>query len=253
MLIIVLTAGRHAIAQYNYSKEEISEIADFENCFPQLSNPQPHKVKHTLQGGETVTTIERSDFKNHRFVMADPDNNKLNIAIVDKTGLRYSDRDIESMLDDQFATGPGLHLNAHGVTDTAGRPIGVEMDGKVLDAKQTVELIMQTLNDFNIVLDAMKYPFPIMLHTCNSGKGDDNSFAAEVSRLMSEKIANSTVVAADDVVYAAVAPGYYEEGVGADQNHIDSQRPWKIFSNGETWIGNKSYKKTMRMAAALKK
>lgn len=240
-------------AQYQYSPEEVKEIAAFENCFPQLSKPQPHRVKHTLKGGEAVTTVERTDFKNHRFVMAGPDNNRLNIALVDKSGLRYSDSDIESMLDDQFATGPGFHLNAHGVTDANGNPIGIEMDGKVLNARQTVELIMQTLDDFNIVLDAMKYPFPIVLHTCNSGKGDGNSFAAEVSRLMAEKIANATVVAADDVVYAAVAPGYYEEGVGADQNHESAQRPWRIFRNGETWIGNKSYKKTMRMAAALKK
>ncbi len=248
-VFFILLCGLSCVAQTKYTAEDISKIEAFEDCFTQLSKPEPHKTVHSISGDETVTTIDRTDFKNHRFLSTDPDYKKLNIGLVDKSGLRYSDSDIEAMLNDQFTTGPGFHLNAHGVTDEHGNPIGIQMDGKVLNAEQVVGLIMQTLDDFNIVLDAKGAPFPIVLHTCYSGKGDDDSFAAEVSRLMTEKIANSTVIAADDAVYAAVLPpDYYEESVGADQNHENSQRPWKIFKNGKTQIGSKSYKSTMAKA-----
>lgn len=238
-----------SLAQSRYTPEERAEIISYKGCFPQLSNQKPHKVNHDVGNGIVVSTMERTDFANERFLAYDNDLSNLNIGLTDKVGLRYSDNDIKAMLDDQFGTGPGFHINAHGITDNLGNSTGIQLNGKVIDAEQTANLIIQTLQDYNIVINAMETPFPIVLHTCNSAKGNNNSFAAKLSKLLSEKMANCTVVAGDAPILATVGEGYYEEHV-IGRNKAD-KRPWKIFKNGKIHIGSESYKESMRQASNI--
>ena len=194
----------------------------------------------------TVTTIDRTDYANHRFVTADPDKSNLSIALVDKSGLKCSDEDIEAILNDQFATGPGFHVNAHGVTDSHGMSTGIEMDGKVLDAGQTALLILDTLDDFQTILDAKGETFPIVLHTCESAKGGNDSFAAELSRILTKHIENAVVVAAD----ATVMTHFYTDGT-YDERVESRSGKWTLFKNGSVYDGSSSYKKSMDMAKGL--
>ena len=244
--LCAIAAAVCAFSQNRYTEEERKAILDYESCFPSLSKPEPHKKTHQFTGGITVTTIDRTDYANHRFVTADHDKSNLNIALVDKSGLKCSDDDIESILNDQFATGPGFHLNAHGVTDNNGMSTGILMDGKILDAGQTARLILDTLDDFQTILDAKGETFPIVLHTCESAKGGNDSFAAELSRILTKHIENAVVVAAD----ATVMTHFYTDG-RYDERVESRSGKWTLFKNGTAYEGSTSYKKSMDISKSL--
>ena len=100
---LVLMISVSSFSQMKMTEEQRRKIAAFENCFPQLSKLEPHKAVHDIKDVGKITTLDRSDFKYHRFQTADPTPGNNDIGIVDKDGLKMSDADIQEMLNDQFS------------------------------------------------------------------------------------------------------------------------------------------------------
>lgn len=243
-LALMLSAS--AFSQMKMTEEQRRKIAAFENCFPQLSKPEPHKVVNDIKGVGKITTVGRSDFKYHRFQTSDVTPGKNDIAIVDKTGLKMSDRDIKEMLNDQFSKAPGFQFNSHGSEN------GVIIDGRQLNAEQTAGLILDNMQNFNLVLNAKGDPLPVVLHCCECAKGGENSFAAELSRELSKYMGNVTVIASDKVIEGRnYTDGHYEEVLIDANGKEAADQTWMMFKNGKLYRGAKGYKATMDKAAGL--
>lgn len=243
---LALIISVSAFPQMKMTEEQRRKIAAFENCFPQLSKPEPHRAVHDIKGVGKITTFDRSDFKYHRFQTADltPGNN--DIGIVDNAGLKMSDADIKEMLNDQFAKAPGFHLNAHGNQN------GVIIDGRQLNARQTADLILDNLQNFNLVLNAKEDALPVVLHCCECAKGGENSFAAELSRILSKSMGNVTVIASDKVIESRnFTDGSYEEKLIGANGKEAADQTWMIFKNGKLRRGANGYKATMDVAIEL--
>lgn len=205
------------------------EILKYEQCFEQLSHPEPKSVSHQLKDGTSVEVIQRTDYRNKRFLQADPDVRQLNVNIMDNQDLtNWEMQEASKIFDDAFGVGPAFNIYAHGICDPEGNSSGVRLNGKDLTPAQTAELILRTLDDYELVLNAYNRPFPIVLHTCTSAKGS-NPFAAQLQREISKHIKNAVVVAADAPVYAQIdSKGIYLETI--------SNPPLKANAIGRKWI-----------------
>ena len=228
------------------------EILKYERCFEQLSHPEPKTVNHQLSDGTNIDVVQRTDYRNKRFLQADPDVRRLNVNIMDNQDLtQWEIQEASRIFDDAFGVGPAFNIFAHGISDPEGGSTGVRIGGKDLTPQQTAELILRTLDDYELVLNAYDRPFPIELHTCNSAKGSD-PFAAQLQREISKHIKNAVVIAADAPVYAQIdADGNYIETIAtvAPKGNT-SGRKWIAFDSNCTKPISPDWKKTVRTVAS---
>ena len=243
---LVLMISVSSFSQMKMTEEQRRKIAAFENCFPQLSKLEPHKAVHDIKDVGKITTLDRSDFKYHRFQTADPTPGNNDIGIVDKDGLKMSDADIQEMLNDQFSKAPGFHLNAHGT------PNGIIIDGRQIDAQQTADLILDNMQNFDLVLNAKGDPFPIVLHCCECAKGGENSFAAELSRILSKRMGVVTVISSDKIIESRnYTDGSYQEKLIDANGKEAADQSWMIFKNGKQHRGAIGYDATIDKATGI--
>ena len=244
LLVVVMGCINLSMAQTEIQKK----ILDFENCFPQFSNPNTHNASYSI-GGKQVPVVEKTDFGAKRFAQVDPQLNNVKLMLMDNKDLSTWERaDARKICDSYFADGmPGFHIAAHGLEDETGASANkIKVGGQELTPEETANLIFQTLKNFDIILDVKKEPFPIVLHTCKSGQGGDNSYAAELSKILSTKISNVAVIASPDLVCCEVDnKGNYNEYVS---NRFGGKHGnWLVFQNGkQTMQGTPDYKSTVK-------
>ena len=75
-------------------------------------------------------------------------------------------------------------------------------------------------------------PFPIVLHSCKSGQGGDNSFAAKLSSIIAQKIPQVAVIASPELVLCEMDnKGNYNEYVSDRSGSKHGN--WLVFQNGD--------------------
>jgi hypothetical protein len=241
-LIILIAAAIGSLNVSMAQKQINDEILKFKDCFTQFSNPAVHENSYNVNGKQ-VPVIEKTDFATKQFAQVDPQLNNVKLMLLDNRDLSSWERtNARTICESYFADGqPGFHIAAHGLQDPEDGD-KVKVGGKFLNPEETADLIMQTLNDFDIILDAEKKPFPIVLHTCKSGNGGENSFAAKLSSILTEKISNVAVIASPDIVRCTIDGNDYNEYV--ETRH--GKGNWLVFQNGkQTLTGTTDYKSTV--------
>lgn len=255
----------------NMTDEEYSErLLWLKGCFEKLSRPEPHKETYTLSTGKTIELKAQSDYKRSAFVSADQllqdlrewrqspytwqlRHRKNNQAIMD--GRDLSNWEINSF--DQISQAyfkdcqSTYHIAAHGLLSQDGVVgDGIMIDGQILNAAETAELIIKSMYDqFHDIIAEEKQPFTVVVHSCNVAQGENN-FAAQLSKILSESIPNVAVVGAPDVVYCQIQDGKYTEYVSTPstiQTNNPVKQKWHVYRNGRnTGEGRYDYRETVQ-------
>ena len=251
--------------------EEYSErLLWLKGCFEKLSRPAPHKETYTLSTGKTIELKAQSDYKRSAFVSADQllqdlrewrqspytwqlRHRKNNQAIMDGRDLSSwevngFDEISQAYFKDCQST---YHIAAHGLLSQDGMVgDGIMIDGQILNAAETAELIIKSMYDqFHDIIAEEKQPFTVVVHSCNVAQGDNN-FAAQLSKILSESIPNVAVVGAPDVVYCQIQDGKYTEYVSTPttiQTNNPVKQKWHVYRNGRnTGEGRYDYRETVQ-------
>ena len=129
------------------------------------------------------------------------------------------------------------HIAAHGLVfeDTGEAANRILIDGQELDASETAELIIKSMQGtFHHVINAENQPFVVVVHCCHSAEGENN-FSSQLSKVLAEYIPNVSVVGAPDVVYCQEKDGKYTEYV-TTESETEKENPrklrWKVYKNG---------------------
>ena len=109
------------------------------------------------------------------------------------------------------------------------------------------------LQNYDILLKYREEPFPIVLHSCKSGQGGDNSFAAKLSSIIAQKIPQVAVIASPELVLCEMDnKGNYNEYVSDRSGSKHGN--WLVFQNGkQTMQGTPDYKSTVNKIISNKK
>lgn len=227
-----------------------AEILEYQKCFTDRSILKTSKMTSSLPDGTNIDVLVRSDYTKERFVQADTRLTNLKIALVDQKD-KFMDKYAEEIMDDYFSTGPGFHILAHGVSNPNEPAKTISMDGRELNAEQVAAVILEQLGGYQHIINALETPFPIVVHSCNAGKGED-CFGAQLSKILKESMLNVSVIAAPGVVQATVrnsdrilAEERYQEYVSDDNDYV--RYKWNIFIDGTRVSGCNTYKDTMKL------
>ncbi len=281
ILIYVLLcpiAGRAQDIDKKSDEETKKEILDFWKCFEEFSRPAPHQKTITLSTGKTVPFLFQSDFKRASFVSVDSLLNdvrqwyespylwqlkrqKNNLAISDTKDLtKWEVSGFKDIADSYFKDNDfTFHIAAHGLVESTGDAANcIKIGGQELDAAETAELIIKSMNDlFHNVLAANGKPFVVAVHSCHSADGEDN-FASRLSKELESRmprenkdvpVNNIYVVGAPDLVYCSIDGKKYTEYV-TTEDQIGREAPrkenWKVYKNGKnTGQGQSDIRKTI--------
>lgn len=254
---------------YAQTVEELdAEILKYIECVKNFSKPEVHKNKYSLSSGKMVEVLEQSDFDRSVFSSIDAFMENLD-KILDSSPFLYGKQrilmdgkdlskweydEISTISNEYFSSGKNtFHLASHGLVDPSDQSSwGVRIGGQDLNAEETAELILESMAGVNhIILNAKQEPFTIVLHCCESGKGND-SFAAKLSAELAKEMDNVAVIAAPDLVYATLdEQGKYTERVASKTaislNRVEKDaQNWLVFKNGKkVMTGLMDYGKTI--------
>lgn len=255
MLLAVLTPA--VSAQTEAEIEELrQQVLYYKKCFPKKSVLQTTVRRFDLADGNAVSAKIRSDFNSVNFVQADPGLENVNFVLGD-SGDDYINRNIEDIFDDYADCSPAFHIVAHGIADPGGSTQTVRMGGRDLTAGEVAEMIIKQLEGYHHVLNAEERPFPVVIHSCNAGKGD-NSFARQLSERLSKEILDVRVVAPAGVVYSersterdmntGSSRTVYTEKVAGESGFTSGSGAgtWDVFTNGSRSRGTTDYKTTVK-------
>ena len=227
-----------------------AEILAYQKCFTDRSILKTSKMSSRLPDGTDIDVLVRSDYTNERFVQGDMRLTDLKIALVDQKD-EFMDKYAEEIMDEYFSTGPGFHILAHGIRNPEGPAQTISMDGRELNAEQVAGLILEQLGGYQHIINALETPFPIVVHSCNAGKGED-CFGAQLSKILKKSMLNVSVIAAPGVVQATVRNSTripdderYQEYVSDENNR--ARYKWNIFIDGTRISGGDTYKDTMAL------
>lgn len=228
--------------------EAEKKILAYEACFErQFSKPETHDASYKI-GGRRVPVVEMTRYATRQFVQADPLLDNVKLMLMDNKDLpQWVRLNARAICESYFADGqPGFHIAAHGLQeDGDGSADKIKMGGEDLTAEETADLIMQTLNDYEICMNVKRQPFPVVLHTCGSAKGGDNSFAAKLSAILSKRIDNVAVIAASNDVICRMEGNRYSEYVEGSMRGRHGN--WLVFKNGQQAMeGTSDYKSTVK-------
>lgn len=253
--------------------EQLKErILAYQKCIEEKSLPDYHHVKRVLSNGKMINVAEQTDFFRYteRFtsidaILENPEEwansvymsqvkNGSNKGLIDTNGLsEWEVNNIRAISNEYFKSSDNtFHIAAHGLITPHGNSSNkILMGGQELNAKETAELILQTMEGVNhILLNAAEKPFVIVLHSCNSAEGE-NSFAQQLSAELSKSIDNVAVVGAPDAIYCEMdEKGNYTEkvsSINAIKRNQPEKKSWLVFQNGEqTMKGTTDYKTTVK-------
>lgn len=241
------------------TKEEIEalrqQVLAYKKCFPARSQLTTTPARYTLNNGEEVNVRIRSDFSNENFVQSDPTLGTVRFALADGKD-DYISRNVEDIMDAYGQSSPAFHIIAHGITDPNGSTQTISLDGKQLNADQVADLIVQQMQGYHHILNALETPFPVVVHSCNAAKGPD-SFAEQLSKRLSEKMLNVSVVAPPNVLYGqtvterlpngSTKSSYTETVVGTTGYKSGPDAgSWDIFTEGRRTQGEKTFQATLK-------
>lgn len=248
-LWFLLLCGSSICAQ---TLEEINrQILEYQRCFNEYSKLTPQDNVYKLPNNKNVSVVEQTDFSMAKFVSMDKNLENVNLMLMDKRDLpKWEVRSAKTIMKEYFRQPNTFHIAAHGLEDPNGTSTQtILMGGQSLTAKETAVLMLETMQDYNIILDAKEVPFSVVIHSCKSGMGD-NSFAQQLSAILSESIENVAVIAAPDLILTTLdESGKYSEAVISSPKNTSpsSWKNWKIFKNGMSYMeGTTDYKTTIQ-------
>lgn len=269
-LLILCTLGVYAQDFDKMSNEEKRKlIKEYHACFIQLSLPASHEETITLSSGKTIRVLAQSDFERSAFVSVEKlledvrlwkmspylwrmNHSKNNSAVMDGKDLTQWEINsfyeiAESYFKDCSST---YHIAAHGLVTKEGQALDrIKIDGKYLDAAETAEFIILSMNEtFHHIITVEEQPFVVVVHSCTVAQGEDN-FTSQLSKELAKYIPNVSVVGAPDVVRCTVINDKYTELV-VPNNQAKTENPqrlkWKVYRNGKnTNQGQYDYLKTV--------
>lgn len=244
-----------------------AEILALKECVELSSLPDFHKAEHMLSSGKNVAVFEQSDFERSAFSTVDSfienigefldsspffcDRKKLLMDPYDLS--EWEKEGIRKISNEYFKNGGNnFHLAAHGLVAPDGSSSGIRIGGEDLNAEETAELIIKSMGGVNhVLLNAAHEPFTVVLHCCNSGKGED-SFAARLSLALEEYLDDVAVIAAPDIVYCTEdEDGNYTERIASaesiDKGSFEQDAlNWLVFKSGDmVMTGTKDYGTTV--------
>ena len=215
------------------------KILEFDECFRELSHPEPKLVEHPVTGGGIVTVMQRTDYAKQSFLQADPTIDKMSVSIYDIEAadeFGFKEEDINTVFDWTFNAGFAFNVFAHGIVDEEGKSSGVSIDNKDLTPEQLTDLIFNALSDYEIIINTRGNPYPIILHSCSCAKEGEDSYAARLSRLVAKKMPNAYIIAAQGPVVLSYNGGKYDESVRTSKD--GATIPWTIFHDGKMTQGS---------------
>lgn len=241
----------HGMSVYAQTLEEIErQILEYQKCFNKQSAPNEHDNTYKLSDNKSIPVIEQTDFSMAKFVSMDKNLENVNLMLMDRRDLtKWEVRSAKKIMKEYFQQPNTFHIAAHGLVDQEGASTQtIKMGGQILTAQETADLILQTLQNYNIILDVKEVPFSVVLHSCKSGMGT-NSFAHQLSVILSTKIKNVAVIAAPDLIMATLDENgkYGEAIVSSPKNKRPSSwKKWKVFKDGKDYMeGTNDYKTTV--------
>lgn len=218
-----------------YSGERLREVLS--DMTP--SGPSAHV--YTLSDGTRVGLLERKNIDKSVFVSIDSflggimglDNTPYfgwqKQMLIDGKDLPFTIREVGDIADRYFEQGNRVfHLTSHGlvVPETGAPSNAIRIGGNRLDASQAGELILASLSPEGIRrINTSGKSYAVVLHCCKVGAGED-SFAAALSKILSQAIPGAFVVASPDIVEAYWAKGVYTERIATPG------MSWKVFKDG---------------------
>ncbi|MGM9763660.1 MAG: hypothetical protein ACI3ZQ_06540 [Candidatus Cryptobacteroides sp.] len=168
--------------------EIIQEILSYQECFDGW-NRDLHNESIEIDG-KPVKYCSAENFTNANFFISDTEYEEIDgMPSINEVYNMFRE------IDNSF------HIAAHGIVPNGDHPVDkIEIGGKFLTAEQVAPLILKHLKQYELMLSAKKEPFSIVLHSCKAGLGE-NCFAAQLSKILEEKIRGVSVIAADDIVW----------------------------------------------------
>lgn len=269
-LLTICTLSLNAQNLDNLSTKELEErIVWFQECFNDMSLPQPHEDTITLSNGKVIKVLAQSDFERSAFVSADQlladiqewrdspylwqmKHRRNNAAVMDGKDLsKWEIKNFEQISQSYFENSASTyHIAAHGLVDERGVATdGIQIDGQRLNAAETAEFIIASMKDaFHYIINVKELPFVVIVHSCHVADGEDN-FSSQLSKELAKYIPNATVVGAPQTVYCLEENGKYTE-YAAPSNQLNQDNPqklkWKTYKNGvNTQQGKYDYKETV--------
>lgn len=256
LALYVLGANAQHVEDMTYD-ELVADLRWVRDCVIDKTLPKPRVETITLSTGKDVRMLAHSDYEWSSFVSVDElledsrllisspymwqmKHQKNNNAIMDGTDLsnwevNSFDQIAKSYFKDCVST---YHIAAHGlISETGSASNKIKIGGEELDASETAELIIKSMQDGanqheNFVEDM---PFVVVVHCCHTADGEDN-FASQLSKALAEYLPNISVVGAPDVVRCEMKDGKYTEIV-TTKNEAEMENPeklrWKVYKNGE--------------------
>lgn len=221
--------------------EIVQEILDYQKCFDKNS----HGLRDDSYDadGKTVNYKAAVNFQTANFFLSDTEYEMEGLPSIESVHnwLRTEDN--------------SFHIVAHGILPNGGGSTKeIEIGGQYLKAEQVAGLILKHLRKYELLLSLKKQPFSIVLHSCKAGYGE-NSFAAQLSRCLEDKIRGLTVIAADDIVWLDNRSNslYPSEKIcstrAQEQDSAYPGKDWLVFKNGVRMMrGGKTCQETIRMA-----
>ncbi|MBP3639735.1 MAG: hypothetical protein J6J20_07615 [Muribaculaceae bacterium] len=260
ILFLILLPAMLAPAVYAQTEAEMEELRQqvlyYKKCFPKKSVLATTSTNYITDAGKVVPVKIRSDFGAENFVQMDGGLKKVNFMFGD-SGDDYINRNIEDIFDDYAECSPAFHVVGHSIADPNGSAQTIRMGGMDLNAKEVAEIIIKQLEGYEHILNAEERPFPVVIHSCNAGKGD-NSFAEQLSRHLAESILDVRVIAPSGVLYSermterdlkdgSTRTVYTEKVAGTSGFTTGADAgTWEVFTNGKCSHGRKDYKSTVR-------
>lgn len=221
--------------------EMVREILDYQKCFDKNSHGLQDDSYDT--DGRTVNYKAAVNFQTANFFLSDTEYETEGLPSIESVHnwLRTEDN--------------SFHIVAHGILPNGGGSTKeIEIGGQYLKAEQVAGLILKHLRKYELLLSLKKQPFSIVLHSCKAGYGE-NSFAAQLSRCLEDKIRGLTVIAADDIVWLDNRSNslYPSEKIcstrAQEQDSAYPGKDWLVFKNGVRMMrGGKTCQETIRMA-----
>ena len=255
---------------YAQTEEELlQKYEKFQKCFEKLSMPKPHSSSVTLSSGKTVSFAAQTDYKRRAFVDVDQllkdvsqwkespylwqlNQMKKSRAITDTKDLsKWEVERFDEIAQDYFEGNEyAFHIAAHGLVKASGKAANsILIGGQELNAKETAELILQSMEEYHHVLNAFNKEFVVVVHSCHSADGEDN-FASRLSKELAEYFPNVSVVGAPQLVYCTIQDGQYTEYISTE-SELKKENPtnykWKVYKNGQnTGQGTYDYQSTVK-------
>lgn len=160
-------------------------------CFPAQSSPAPHPSSYTINGKEVKftshETFQRANFQIVSDDMSAKEKKDINLINTDALKKWFN------------VTNNSFNILAHGVaaseTATANK---INVGGHEFTAEEFAPVILQQLRKYQIILNMKQEPLTIVLHCCNTGRGD-NCFASQLADILGSEIENLRVVAPSDI------------------------------------------------------